>query len=132
MPPRGRPRKLCPNKAFPTPFTHQRPVAPDEHTPEGSVACMFPGCRRKLLPSASESGLALHVAIPCDSSNSVRVFDLTSCEEHAHIMKARGQKKGMDLQQHSHMRNVYSTLLHVVRRSCRGVMNELQQQSTTL
>jgi hypothetical protein len=50
---------------------------------------------------------------------------MVSCDSHGHLMKARGLKKDIELQQFSHMRNVYTTLHRLVQDSCKTLLQEI-------
>ncbi len=102
--------------------------------PHSTQQCMFPGCKSKvptrLVTCDTTHALEIAVAVlDCEldewTSKPKQIIKMVSCESHGHIMKARGLKKDMELQQYSHMRNVYTTLHGLVRQSCHDLLQEI-------
>ena len=122
---------------IPTPFgaanvsgtavSHTKPDAPS-----GGHLCMFPGCSARASSATCDDRNTLSIkilALP-DNPNltdlaSPRLLTLVSCDSHGHLMRARGLKKDMELQQFSHMRNVYTTLHQLVQESCKSILQEI-------
>ena len=95
---------------------------------------MFPGCQSKVparwIACDSPHALEINVAVlDSDAGNNPSFkpwsIRMASCDAHGHVMKARGLKKDMELQQYSHMRNVYTTLHDLVRHSCHELLQDI-------
>jgi hypothetical protein len=135
---RGRPAKNRSTAAIPTPFgpayisaasgEECNPIS-DSNTLMGQL-CMFPGCKAKVPKSTCDTNNSLSIQILVESKGDdddaeFTSLSLVSCEEHGHVMKARGLKKDMELHQYSHMRNVYTTLHHLAQRSCMSLLRDI-------
>ena len=98
----------------------------------GRQPCMFPGCKAIVasdtcgnMNTLSIDILSISEDVNSPAKSSPRLLKLKSCDNHGHIMRARGLKKDMELQQFSHMRNVYNTLHQLVQDSCKSILEEI-------
>lgn len=132
-----RPKKCADVVAIPTPFgalraAERRGTSLTAQPSSGDQFCMFPGCSTIVTPITCDNTNKLSINVLAKSNdssgsggeNSV-ILRMVSCDTHGHLMRARGLKKDMELQQFSHMRNVYTTLHLLVQDSCKSILQEI-------
>jgi len=134
---RGRPPKKMNDVSIPTPFG-VRSLTGSKETRVGNQVdvdgqlCMFPGCT-SIVPwntcgnmnTLSISIVTNSVTDSCYGDQQPSHLRMVSCDTHGHLMKSRGLKKDIELQQFSHMRNVYTTLHRLVQDSCKTLLQEI-------
>jgi hypothetical protein len=95
--------------------------------------CMFPGCKEKVSMNGTPSGsVQFAVGVDRGSSSSRKssdVLSFKSCAKHSHLMKGRKVKKKIAFQQHSHMKNLFSTLMHRMNASIASSLRGIEPAS---
>lgn len=120
--------KIDSNAPPPTPFRKRKKeaVSTEENgvdVVQGSTqACMFPDCKEVVDTGSVEnqSNVNFRIGVKREYTSARSTSDILSfvcCRSHSHLMKKRKIKRKVAFNQHSHLKNLMETLMHVMRRS---------------
>ncbi len=126
--------------SLPTPFRKRKKSSPmtDVHPPNiqhGSAhVCMFPDCKNFIDGERLEThaGVKFQIGVKREYSNARLNRDILSfvaCDAHSHLMKKRKMKRKVAFQQHSHMKNLMGTIMHIMRRSISASLSKLGEEA---